>query len=161
MAASRDLIAIDRTDELRFYDRLRAATLRWAGQQAGTLGHGVASTLLFAPDVFMLLCRLIRRPEVARHDRALLTLALAYFLLPVDLVPDWLLGPLGFADDLMLATAALRAALVRTPGQVIADEWSGSSGLIEVLSGVARLADWLTRYPVFRRVRRLIEYLFT
>lgn len=50
-------------------------------------------------------------PAAPRHVRTVLFAALAYFILPLDLVPDFILG-LGFTDDasvVMMALATIRA----------------------------------------------------
>lgn len=153
------LTIIDERQAERFYDRLRLATLQWAGERGGITLHGLTKGLLIAPDCFILLWRLIKRRDIRKRSRLLLAFALTYFLLPIDIVPDWILGPLGFADDLMLAAAVLRAVLVETPRGIVEAEWSGSSTLISALTGVAHWSDSLVRWPLFRRVQGLISYL--
>ena len=48
-------------------------------------------------------------PATPRHARAILLAALAYFVLPTDLVPDFL-AHIGFSDDAAVLYAAYRAA---------------------------------------------------
>lgn len=156
---ARELVVMEEQQAQRFYDRLRSATIDWAAKRAGTTGQGLAGLLLMAPDVFILLWRLLRRADIPTRSRLLLAFALSYFVLPVDLVPDWLLGPLGFADDLMLAAAVLRTALVETPRETVQAEWSGNDSLIAVLSGVAKLADRLTSLSIFKPVQKMIRFL--
>ncbi len=47
-------------------------------------------------------------PETPAKSRGILFAALAYFILPVDIVPDFLAG-FGLTDDLTILTAALAA----------------------------------------------------
>ncbi len=47
-------------------------------------------------------------PKTPLRTRGILLAALAYFVLPFDIVPDMLLG-VGFTDDLAVLTAALGA----------------------------------------------------
>lgn len=51
-----------------------------------------------------------RDPATPTRVRAVLWGALAYFVLPFDILPD-LLAVLGYADDLAIITAAVRIAL--------------------------------------------------
>ena len=51
-----------------------------------------------------------RDPATPFRVKAILMGALAYFVLPFDVVPDLLAG-LGYADDLAVLTAAVRAVL--------------------------------------------------
>jgi len=45
-------------------------------------------------------------PETPNRTRGILLAALAYFVLPLDMVPDFLVG-FGFTDDIAVLTAAL------------------------------------------------------
>ncbi|MFC4950592.1 YkvA family protein [Pseudonocardia sp. GCM10023141] len=55
-----------------------------------------------------------RYPELTRGRLALLVLAVAYLVSPVDLVPELVLGPLGLADDGVVALWLAGAVLVET-----------------------------------------------
>ncbi len=46
-------------------------------------------------------------PETPRHAKAILLAALAYFILPVDLIPDMLAGA-GFTDDMTVLLMAVQ-----------------------------------------------------
>lgn len=48
-----------------------------------------------------------RDPATPLHVKATLLAALAYFVLPFDFVPDWIVG-LGFADDATVVAMAFR-----------------------------------------------------
>lgn len=47
-------------------------------------------------------------PQTPFRTRGILLAALAYFVLPFDIVPDFILG-IGFTDDLAVLTAAISA----------------------------------------------------
>jgi uncharacterized membrane protein YkvA (DUF1232 family) len=49
-------------------------------------------------------------PATPLKARAVLYGALAYFILPVDIMPDWIVG-LGFTDDAAVLAAAVRSIL--------------------------------------------------
>lgn len=66
-----------------------------------------ASRLPFAEEVVAgYYCALDSRTP--RRTRAILFAALAYFVMPFDIIPDILLG-IGFTDDIAVLTAALTA----------------------------------------------------
>jgi uncharacterized membrane protein YkvA (DUF1232 family) len=73
----------------------------------------VASRLPFAEDLLAAYYAAVD-PATPRRVRAALFGALAYFVLPVDMIPDIIVG-LGFTDDAAVLAAALRtlAAHVR------------------------------------------------
>ena len=65
----------------------------------------VASLIPFAPELLSAYYCSID-PETPARVRAILLAALAYFILPADLIPDFILG-LGFSDDATVLTAAI------------------------------------------------------
>ncbi|MBW9108255.1 YkvA family protein [Microbacterium ureisolvens] len=85
-------------------------------------------------DVVVLLKRLIADPGVPRGTRWWLGGLLAYLLLPIDLVPDFI-PVLGYADDAIVVAIALRYA-IRTAGRsAIERHWPGTpEGLESLLS---------------------------
>ncbi len=65
----------------------------------------VASLIPFAPELLSAYYCSID-PETPVRVRAILLAALAYFILPADLIPDFIIG-LGFSDDATVLTAAI------------------------------------------------------
>jgi len=49
----------------------------------------------------------VRDPKTSIKVKALLGAALAYFIMPFDLIPDWIVG-FGFTDDLAVVMMVLR-----------------------------------------------------
>src|SRR5258706_7179082 len=98
------------TGLLSFYDRLREAIFKVVEKRGGKLSEGTIRALMLVPDVFILLVRLALDKEVPGSSRALIGGAIAYFILPFDLLPEAILGPAGYLDDLVLATAVLAQA---------------------------------------------------
>jgi uncharacterized membrane protein YkvA (DUF1232 family) len=67
----------------------------------------MTDALRFLPDLLRLLRRLAADRTVPAGVRAALLLLLAYLLLPIDLVPDFL-PVIGYADDVLLVALVLR-----------------------------------------------------
>ena len=74
--------------------------------------RAVAAHIPFAEDALALFYAAIDR-ETPAGTKAMLMAALAYFVLPTDVIPDWIPG-LGFTDD-----AAVIAAAVGIAGRAI------------------------------------------
>src|ERR1700740_67338 len=83
-------------DLLGFYDRLRPRVLDTVERRGGQppAGGGIA-LLLVVPDIFILLVRLMLDKNVPRRARLLIGGAIAYFISPIDLLPELILGPIG------------------------------------------------------------------
>jgi uncharacterized membrane protein YkvA (DUF1232 family) len=151
--APAELDTLPSTGLLSFYDRLRERVLAAVERRGGRLGSGVAEVLLLAPDVFMLLARLALDRDVPKSTRTLVASALAYFVLPVDMLPEALIGAAGYADDLVLAAAVLTRALGGELEPWAAKHWSGSQPLRKSLHDVLAVARGLTGTDLYRRLR--------
>ena len=91
---SEDRITIELNPRaVRFYDRLRARIA--APSTTPGESSGLRDFALLLPDLTVLLTRLLRDPRVPRGPKLVALLGLGYLLLPVDLVPEILVGPIG------------------------------------------------------------------
>jgi uncharacterized membrane protein YkvA (DUF1232 family) len=141
---------------LSFYDRLRARIVRMVERRGGRLGGSAAKALLLVPDVFILLVRIVLDPEVPGSARALVGGALAYFILPIDLMPEAVLGPAGYVDDLVLATAVLAHTFSGELEPFARKHWSGPEDLRVVLADVAGAAQGLLGVNLYGRLQKVL-----
>lgn len=82
------------------------------------------------PNMGRLLVALLRDPRVPRRTKLLLAGSVAYFFVPVDILPDWVPG-LGIADDLLLLVFALDALFNHVDEEVIAEHWEGDRQILD------------------------------
>lgn len=141
---------------LAFYDRLRGRIVAALDKRGGRLGRGAVDALLVVPDLFMLLVRLALDPQVPASTRGLIGGALAYFVLPFDLLPEALVGGLGFMDDVVLAAAVLTQALSPDLEPRARRYWSGRHELREVLRDVVGAAQSLLGENLVGRLERVL-----
>jgi uncharacterized membrane protein YkvA (DUF1232 family) len=88
-------------------------------------GRLLAEAVRLLPDVLGLVRRLAADPNLPRGIRLRLGLLLAYLASPIDLVPDFI-PVLGYADDAILVTAALRAVTRRAGVAAVRQNWPGT-----------------------------------
>ncbi|HEX9730384.1 MAG TPA: DUF1232 domain-containing protein [Thermoanaerobaculia bacterium] len=138
---------------LSFYDRLRERVLAAVERRGSRLGERTVEALLLVPDVFILLARLALDREVPKSTRLMVASTLAYFVVPVDFLPEAVLGAGGFVDDLVLAVAVLSQAFGRELEPYAERYWSGSRKLREVLGDVLEAAHALVGYDVYERLK--------
>jgi uncharacterized membrane protein YkvA (DUF1232 family) len=69
-------------------------------------------------DSLRLAWRLERDPQVPLWVKLIPLAALAYIVLPVDFIPDWVLGP-GQLDDLGVLLVGLRLLIDMAPSQIV------------------------------------------
>ncbi|MDA8017782.1 MAG: DUF1232 domain-containing protein [Thermoanaerobaculia bacterium] len=141
---------------LSFYDRLRSRLESYLGKHGGAAGDKVSEALLLVPDVFIFLLRLLLDPEVPKAKRALIGSAIAYFVLPVDLLPEAMIGPAGFVDDLVLALAVLSQSFGSDLEPWAGKYWSGSQSLRKVLRDVLQSAHGLLGTDLHHKLRRAL-----
>ena len=142
---------------LSFYDRLREKIVHAVEKRGGKLGEGTVRALLLVPDVFMLLVRLSLDRDVPGSARALIGGTLAYFVLPIDLFPEALLGGVGYMDDLVLASAVLAQAFSGELEPYARRHWSGSEDLRVVLRDITNSAHSLLGQNLWDRVKGLLR----
>jgi uncharacterized membrane protein YkvA (DUF1232 family) len=141
---------------LGFYDRLRERMLEAADRHSHRFGKPAVEALLLVPDVFILLVRLSLDRRVPPEARALIGGALAYFILPVDLFPEAVVGPVGYLDDLVLAAAVLSQVLGGELEPYARKYWNGDQELRQTLHDIAASAQALLGRDLYRRVRRTL-----
>jgi uncharacterized membrane protein YkvA (DUF1232 family) len=141
---------------LSFYDRLRERIIAAVEKRGGRMSEGAVRALLLVPDVFILLVRLVMDKEVPGSTRAMIGGALAYFVLPADLLPEMLLGGAGFIDDLVLATAVLSQAFGGDLEPYARKHWSGAEDLRVVLQDISQTAHSLLGQNLYDKLKRVM-----
>ncbi|MDZ7266000.1 MAG: DUF1232 domain-containing protein [candidate division KSB1 bacterium] len=71
------------------------------------------------PKLLRPVLRLMRDRRVPLPGKLAVVAACAYVVSPVDLLPDFVLPPLGLSDDFAILLAALRFLFKLTPPQVL------------------------------------------
>jgi len=129
-------------ERMDFYRELRQRIHRWAEDKGKDYQY--LEYLLLLPDFFYLLLRLLMDERVPFKEKARLGLVVAYIISPVDIIPEGLLGPVGYADDLVLAVWTTNRLLKSVPKEVILENWPSDKDLFQALEQVLKIADqWL------------------
>lgn len=138
-----------------FYKSLRRRVDTWLETGEGRRFKW-AEHLLVAPDVFHLLCRLSLDAGVPLRDKAVLATAIAYWVSPLDLLPEALLGVVGYGDDLALAAYVLNALVNRTSPDLVRRHWAGKGDVLEVVRRVLAAADGMVGSGLWKKLRGLV-----
>lgn len=114
----------------------------------------VSNTLKQLPNFFRLLYGLITDKRVQRVDKLMVAGAIAYILLPLDFVPDFL-PFVGEVDDLFLIILAVQRLINNAGRRVVEDHWMGEPDELSSLN----LQQILMAAAFFlpRRVRRRLR----
>ena len=135
-----------------FYLKLRSSVQSYINTHTKS---SVGDMLLYLPDFFYLLVKLSTDPDVPSSSKAQIVAAIAYFLSPVDVIPDFIPG-LGWLDDLYLAMIVTDNLMCSVPPHVIARYWPGDADIVMLIkSTLDKLNDRLGAGAVKRILSRL------
>lgn len=140
----------------RYYDRIRASIRDFVDKKGRVLGK-TAEYLLLVPDVFILLWRLANDSRVGTKDKVLLGSAIAYFILPFDLMPEALVGPIGYMDDLIFAVYVLNKIIMSSDAAIVREHWSGSEDVLAMIQRVLGVADTLVAPDILGKLKKMIK----
>ena len=152
-AAEHDQFPRDRAT--RFYDRIRNTIQRYVDKKGALVGK-TAGFLLLVPDVFILLWRLTTDSRVNGKDKVLLGSAVAYYVMPFDLIPEALVGPAGYLDDLVFGVYVLNKILGNVDASILREHWSGSEDVLDSIQNVLNAAESLVGTELVGRIKKMM-----
>ena len=138
-----------------FYQKLRKRVQEWAvreGKDSKALKY-----VLLAPDFFHLLCKLMFDPRIPGAEKAKIGGAIAYFISPVDLIPEGLVGPVGYVDDVALAAYVLNSIINSVGPEVLEEHWAGDGDVLKNIQEILRVADDLIGSGMWKKVKKLLK----
>ncbi len=97
--------------------------------------------VLLMPDVVALITRLMLDPRVEARHKAYLGAALAYVVSPIDILPERVLGAVGYLDDLAVMVAVLNILLTEVDEDILLEHWSGETDLLALMRTFLGRAD--------------------
>ncbi len=129
-----------------FYLKLRDKISEWFENNADEKPE-YANYILLVPDFFYLLVRLTLDDRIPAIDKAKFAGVIAYFFSPIDFLPEALLGPVGYLDDLALTCFVLNLYINKQDeaGKAVVKElWPGDQDVLNTIQSVLQKADqWL------------------
>jgi uncharacterized membrane protein YkvA (DUF1232 family) len=141
-----------------FYQRVRSKIVNWA-QGAGA-GKEVTQYILLIPDIMALFVRLMADPRVSAQLKAEIAAASAYIIVPIDLMPEAVLGPAGLIDDVIVGMLALNR-VVKAMGQagedVLREYWDGDDDILLVMENLLGRADRFVTGTVWKGIKTYLS----
>ena len=112
--------------------------------------------VLLAPDLLHLLCKLVVDSEVPIKEKAKLGAAIAYFVSPIDLLPEAISGPAGYLEDIALAAYVLNSLIKSTDADVVKKHWAGEEDLLELVQQILGAADRMVGSGLWSKLKGLV-----
>lgn len=95
-----------------------------------------------APALYRLLTNLLDDPRLPRKLRPLVLSAIAYFILPVDIIPEELEGPYGYVDDIWLvAFVADRVRHEIGAEDILISNWDGEGKIVPLIEEIISIGQ--------------------
>lgn len=134
-------------------ERTRTASEQIESPRAGAK-RTIISTMKELPNFLRLLGGLMTDKRVSNTDKLLVGGAIAYILMPMDFIPDYI-PFLGEIDDLFVLVLALQRLIANAPRSVLEDHWMGDPAQLRSLDLERVLVAAAFFLP--RRVRRRLR----
>ncbi len=98
--------------------------------------HHVPRILEQGPNVVHLLASMLNDERVSPDAKKSLTMAALYFISPIDLMPAVVMGPIGYLDDILVATYVFNLILNggnQIDREVLTEMWKGKPADLQML----------------------------
>lgn len=146
------------TNAQDFYQRIRGKIVKWA-QGAGA-GRETTQYILLLPDIMALFVRLMADPRVSTQLKAEIAAASAYIIIPIDLMPEAVMGPAGLIDDAIVGVLALNR-VIKVMGQagenVLRQNWDGDEDILKVIEDLLVRADKFVTGTVWSGIKTFMQ----
>ena len=115
-----------------------------------------------APALYRLLTHLLDDPSLPGRLRPLVLAAIAYFILPVDIIPESLEGPYGYVDDIWLCAFVAERIRQGLGEEILTSNWDGEAPLFPLIQDILGQEDTLIGEKKELVLRYIgYEHLFT
>lgn len=136
-----------------FYQKLRADIKKWLKEKQGN-EHKWADYILLAPDLFHLLTRLTLDPDVPAGKKVKIAGIIAYFISPLDFLPEMLLGPIGYLDDIALTAYILNDIINEVDPQIVRRNWAGEQDILLLIKNIIANTNNMVGSGVWKKIKR-------
>ena len=139
-----------------FYQKIRVDIRKWLQTKAGK-GYKWSEYLLLAPDLFHLLTKLAIDKDVPNSEKAKIAGALAYFISPIDLVPEAMFGPIGYLDDVALAAYVINSIMKNNNSELITRHWAGEQDVLELVQQIVDVGAEMLGNKLWDKLRKIVR----
>jgi uncharacterized membrane protein YkvA (DUF1232 family) len=137
------------------YQQMRDRIRDWLKEK--DIQYRFADYLLSAPDLLHLLCRLSLDKEVPAKEKAKLAVAIAYFISPLDFIPEGYVGPIGYLEDIVLAAYALNGIINEINPDIVRKHWAGDGDVLELIRQILAVAHEMLGGRLWNRIRGIVD----
>lgn len=115
----------------------------------------ISDYLFIIPDMVALIYRLLKDKRVAIKTKLVISAAVAYIVLPTDIIPDNI-PFIGKIDELAVTFFALDRIISDVPVYIILENWEGKNDIILVIKN---MIEYVTNFTGAKNVEKLYSLL--
>lgn len=108
-----------------YYDILKENLDKYTGEYDNFIDYG--------PDLFKLLTEILSNEKVGSNERLKINAAIAYFVVPYDIIPEQIYGPYGYVDDIYLCTYVINEITDVFGYEILNNIWEGEGNLQDIV----------------------------
>ncbi|MFH1196973.1 MAG: DUF1232 domain-containing protein [bacterium] len=135
-----------------FYLKLRKEIKEWVNKNIDKKNVW-SDYILIAPDMFHLLVKLTLDKDVPASKKVKLAVVIAYFISPIDLLPEAILGPMGYLDDVALAAYILNEMIIDLDPQIVKRNWAGEHDILILIKNIVSHASHMLGGKLWQRLK--------
>lgn len=138
--------------QLDFYQKLRNEVKQWVNKNVDK-DNKWSDYILLAPDIFHLLCKLSIDGEVPTVKKIKLVAGIAYFISPIDLLPEGIIGPIGYLDDIAVSAYILNDLINEIDPKIVRKHWAGESDILDIIKTILVNADKMIGGKLWQKIK--------
>jgi uncharacterized membrane protein YkvA (DUF1232 family) len=135
-----------------FYKKLRRDVQIWIEKHLDKESRW-SEYILAAPDLFHLICKLSVDKDVPSKKKMKLLGGIAYFISPIDLLPEVFFGPVGYLDDIAVAAYVLNDLINEVDPQIVRKHWAGEQDILDLIKTILANADSMIGSKFWNRIK--------
>ena len=140
-----------------FYQKLRADIKKWLEEKTASKNTWTEYIML-APDLFHLLTKLSLDPDVPASKKVKIAGIIAYFISPLDFLPEMLLGPVGYLDDIAVTAYILNDIINEVDPKIIQRNWAGEKDILVLVKTIIANANNMIGSGLLKKLRKTFGY---
>jgi uncharacterized membrane protein YkvA (DUF1232 family) len=118
---------------------------------------GIWEVLLLLPRLIRLMYKLTLDKRIPLRFRAMCVFCLLYVLSPMDIVPEIILGPVAFLDDLALLLMALNIMLNDVDPEILKEHWTGDEDVLRIIRESVSLVEWFIPGALKKTIKKFFK----
>jgi uncharacterized membrane protein YkvA (DUF1232 family) len=136
-----------------FYQKLRTDIKKWLDEKTNS-DNTWTEYIMLAPDLFHLLTKLVIDPDVPSSKKVKIAGIIAYFISPLDFLPELLIGPVGYLDDIALTAYILNDIINEVDPKIIQRNWAGEKDILVLVKTIIANANNMIGSGLWKKLKR-------